>query len=556
MHILIVEDDRLFQEILQVFLESKQCTTIVAKNLQAAKLHLSSATFQFVLLDNHLPDGDGISFLPTIQEMVKVPLPVMMITGDANQSLMSEAFENGADDFLVKPLSLDLLWHKLRRVRLMFDKETKLEEQTDRLEKLLDKQAHEEELARYVYEHVSSTIQTPTDCVDTYLQSSSLFNGDVFICDTAPNGNRFVLLADATGHGLSAAISILPLVGTIRAMIRKGYSLHHIIHEANQKLCKELPDDKFVALIGVEVNFHKKSMLLFNGGMPDVISVGHDKTLTRTPSTSLSLGIMEPEDFDPGILTLETDPIRNLFFFSDGLIEQQNSAGKEFGMARAMDILADWDSKEPLLSRMINHFTVFNELNELQDDLSVCNLQVEALMQKNLLEDKSNTNNKTGKIIANIEIEGNLIAATDIIGIFDSLMKCADVVGDLRQKAFTVFAELISNALDHGILDLDSAMKNDFSGFAEYVALKEERLANMTADNKLEMSFTYLPQVQEMMFSIIDSGSGYNFTSTSEMEDLALFGRGIPLINKLCKQVDVQAPGNNTSVTLKRELYQ
>ena len=554
MHILIVEDDSLFAEILQVFLESKGCTTIVANDLASAKLHLSTSIFQFVLLDNQLPDGNGIKFIQTLQEMSKVAVPILMITGDSNQTVMSEAFENGADDFLVKPLSLDLLWHKLQRLRNVFDKETKLEEQTKHLETLLDKQAHEEELARYVYEHVASTLQTETDCVDTYLQSSSSFNGDVFICDSAPNGNRFVLLADATGHGLSAAISILPLVGTIKAMIRKGYGLHHIIHEANQKLCKELPDDKFVALIGVEVNFHKKSMLLFNGGMPDVISVGHDKTLIRTPSTSLSLGILEPEDFDPGILTLETDPIRNLFFFSDGLIEQQNSAGKEFGMARVMDIIADWDSKEPLLSRMINHFTVFNELKELQDDLSVCNLQVQALMEKNLLEDRSKTNSTTGKIIATFLIEGNLIAASDIIGIFDSLMKCTDVVGDLRQKAFTVFAELISNALDHGILDLDSAMKNDFSGFADYLELKEQRLANMGEDNKLEMSFTYLPQAQEMMFSIVDSGTGYNFTSTSEMEDSALSGRGIPLINKLCKQVEVHAPGNSTSVTLKREL--
>lgn len=554
MHILIIEDDSLFGEILQTFVEDNQCTTIVAPNLAAAKRHLSTSIFQFILLDNHLPDGDGINFIKIIKEMTRVPTPVMMINGDSNQAVMSEAFENGADDFLVKPLSLDLLWQKLQRVRSVFDKEAKLEEQTSRLEKLLDKQAHEEELARYVYEHVSSTTQTETECVDTYLQSSSIFNGDVFICDTAPNGNRFVLLADATGHGLSAAISILPLVTTIRAMIRKGYSLHHIIHEANHKLCNELPDDKFVALIGVEVNFHKESMLLFNGGMPDVVSVGNDKTLTRIPSTSMSLGIMEPEDFDPGILTLATQPVSNLFFFSDGLIEQQNLSGEEFGMARAMNILADWGSTEPLLSRMINHFTVFNELQELQDDLSVCNLQVNALMGKHLLKDKSDKNMKTGQILASIEIEGSLIAATDIIGIFDGLMKCADVVGDLRQKAFMVFAELISNALDHGILDLDSNMKNDLAGFAEYASLKEDRLASMGEDNKVEMSFAYVPKIQEIRFSIIDSGSGYNFHSSSEMQDSALSGRGISLINKLCKQVDVKAPGNNTSITLKREL--
>jgi anti-sigma regulatory factor (Ser/Thr protein kinase) len=56
-----------------------------------------------------------------------------------------------------------------------------------------------------------------------------------------------------------------------------------------------------------------------------------------------------------------------------------------------------------------------------------------------------------------------------------------------------------------------------------------------------------------MMFSIIDSGSGYEFETSKEIQDGALSGRGIALINKLCKQVYVQAPGNHTSVTLKQE---
>ncbi|MFT4653526.1 MAG: response regulator of citrate/malate metabolism [Patiriisocius sp.] len=553
MRILIIEDDSIFAEILQTFVQDHKCTTIVVDTLADARAHLLASVFQFVLLDNHLPDGDGINFIPTIKELSPVPLPIMMITGDSNQLLMSEAFNNGADDFLTKPLSLNLLWQKIQRVRSLFVKEAQLEEQALCLTKLLDAQEREEQLARYVYEHVSDTLQAETECVDTYLQSSSAFNGDVFICDTAPNGNRFVILADATGHGLSAAICILPLVATIRAMIRKGLSLPHIVHEANKKLCTELPNDKFVTLIGVEINFQTQSMLLFNGGMPDIICVRHDRTLQRIPSGSLALGIMEPDDFEHGIITLETHPLRSLFFFSDGLIEQQNPFGEEFGMNRTMEVLAQWDSKEGLLSRMVDHFTVFNEMNELQDDLSICDLQIDKLMGKHIYEKKSEDNNKTGKIIASVRLEGNLIAASDIIGMFDGLMRSIDVVGDLRQKAFTVFAELISNALDHGVLDLDSGLKNDFTGFAEYLALKEERLLNIKVEDVLEMSFTYIPSSQEMMFSIIDSGSGYEFETSKEIQDGALSGRGIALINKLCKQVYVQAPGNHTSVTLKQE---
>ncbi len=553
MRILIIEDDSLFAEILETFLEDKNCSTIVAETLSAAKEQLSSSVFHFVLLDNHLPDGDGINFIEVVRETSSIPVPVMMITGDDNQNTMHDALELGADDFLMKPLSLDLLWQKITRVYSYYEKESKLATQAKSLEALLDKQTREEELARYVYEHVAANMHKDIDCVDTYLQSSSSFNGDVFICEKSPTGNLFVILADATGHGLSAAISILPLLTTIRAMIRKGLSLPHIIHEANTKLCKELPDDKFVALIGAELNLHQKNLLLFNGGMPDVISVRHDKTLKRLSSTSMALGIIDPEDFDPSIITLETHPIKNLFFFSDGLIEQQNIFKEEFGMSRVMKIIEDHTGSEPLVSRVVNHFSVFNEMNELQDDLSICDLQVDALIDKFTYDDKPDRSNKSGNILASIELQGSLLAESDIIGMFDSLMRCTDIVGGLRQKAFTVFAELISNALDHGILGLDSNLKNDYSGFADYLELKEKRLANMKDDDKLTMSFSFNPASAEMKFSIQDSGDGYEHKELSKIDDTKLSGRGLALISKLCKQINVVPPGNCTSVILNRD---
>jgi DNA-binding response OmpR family regulator len=553
MRVLIIEDDPLFAEILEIFLAEKRCETIIANDLIGAKEQLLLSTFDFILLDNHLPDGDGIDFVSYIKKHL-YQVPVMMITAEDDQSIMSRAFSKGADDFLIKPISVDLLWQKIQRCREQFDKEAELTLKTARLEKLINQQEQEEKLARYVYEHVASLESSEVECVDTYIQSSSSFNGDVFICDTAPNGNRFVILADATGHGLAAAISILPLVATIRAMIRKGLTLAHIIHEANKKLNKELPDDKFVALIGVEVNFHKQVLQLFNGGMPDVISLNTDRTLQRYASTSMALGILESEDFDPALITLETASIRNLFFYSDGLIEQPNPTGDPFGMKRLLDIFTNYDYKEPMVNRIASEFSKFNNNAELLDDLSMCDLQVEALMKRHLYEKQKVVGTKHGKITATLEIEGGLIANTDIVGCLDSIMRSADMVGDLRQRAFTVFAELVSNGLDHGILDLDSKLKSDIAGFAEYIQLKEERLENIGKNEKLTMTFAYSPETSELDFEILDSGKGFDINKLNDVDDSALSGRGIALIKKLCKSVDVVSPGNKTVVNLKRDM--
>ncbi|MDT0595231.1 ATP-binding SpoIIE family protein phosphatase [Glaciecola petra] len=554
MRILVVEDDNLFGEIIDTFLSSNECVVDLAQTLAVAKSQIKDTEYDFILLDNNLPDGSGITAIKHFKQHAKIDTPIMMITADENQNVMVEAFESGIDDFLVKPLSLDLLWQKLLRVHSNFQKAKKLSEQTKRLEAMVNQQKREEALARYMYEHLSANLQQDSDHITTYLQSSSAFNGDFFISDTAPNGNKLIFLADATGHGLSAAISIIPLINTMRAMLRKSLPLAHIIHEANKKMCSDLPDDKFVAVIGLEINPHDQSIDIFNGGMPDIIALNEDKSLVHYPSTSMSLGIMEPEDFDPGISSISAKNIRNLFFFSDGLIEQENNNGEAFGMSRLLDILSNWDYQEHLVSRVVNYFTVFNELLELQDDLSLCDVQVADILSSREKNQNSNAVKKTGSIIASLTLQGEVIAATDVIGVFDALMHSADMVGDLRQRAFTVFAELISNALDHGILDLDSDLKNDVAGFADYIELKEKRLANMEDTDKLEMTLEYQPETEEIAFSIKDSGKGYDAKSSSSKNELALSGRGMPLINKLCKQVEVIAPGNFTSVTIKREM--
>ncbi|MFC3122670.1 SpoIIE family protein phosphatase [Agaribacter flavus] len=553
MRILIIEDDALFAEILQRFLEDKQCNAIVCDSIASAKQHLNASRFQFILLDNHLPDGDGINAIQEFKQTLAVGVPIVMVTAEDNQITMSDAFERGADDFLMKPVSLDLLWQKIQRVSSLYKKDQKIAEQTNRLKTLLDKNEQEEQLARYVYEHIASTLIKDTNGINPYLQSSSSFNGDIFISEVAPNGNHLVFLADATGHGLAAAISILPLVTTIKAMIRKGLALAHILHEANAKLCNDLPDDKFVALIGIEINFNLKTLSIFNGGMPDLLAIRHDKTIDHFSAKSMALGILAADEFDPALACCELHPYKNLLFFSDGIIEQRNADGEEYGMARLIETVNGYDEKEPLYSRVINYFTVFNEMRELEDDVSVCDVAIDTLLDNYQYSKKRDELSKSGKIRASLTINGGLIGTTDLVGCFDNLMRCTDTIGDLRQRAFTVFAELISNALDHGILGLDSKLKDDYSGFAEYIELKEERLTTLGDTDVLDISYTFDPSKNEISFSIKDSGTGYDTEATLEVEDGSLSGRGLSLIQKLCTSVEIIPPGNQTTVQIKRE---
>jgi DNA-binding response OmpR family regulator len=69
-----------------------------------------------VFLDNNLPDGQGIDFIPYL----KLHFPdtcVIMVTANDSASDKKRAFQKGADGFLSKPLSLDLINRTLDKIK-------------------------------------------------------------------------------------------------------------------------------------------------------------------------------------------------------------------------------------------------------------------------------------------------------------------------------------------------------------------------------------------------------------------------------------------------------
>jgi two-component system sensor histidine kinase/response regulator len=79
-----------------------------ASTLEEALQHLRQAHFDAVLLDVMMPDGSGIAFLETIQELDPDTV-VVIITGYATVELAITAIKRGAYDFISKPFSADVL---------------------------------------------------------------------------------------------------------------------------------------------------------------------------------------------------------------------------------------------------------------------------------------------------------------------------------------------------------------------------------------------------------------------------------------------------------------
>ena len=105
--ILIVEDESDLCFLLELMLEKDHTSVEHVKSLAAARNYLKNENPDLILLDNRLPDGLGVDFIP----FLKTNYPgvrIVMISGK-DQSAKDIALENGADIFLPKPFTKNQL---------------------------------------------------------------------------------------------------------------------------------------------------------------------------------------------------------------------------------------------------------------------------------------------------------------------------------------------------------------------------------------------------------------------------------------------------------------
>ena len=103
-HALLVDDDEPFLEALAEAVSRESFSTRTATSLKAAKCAIAGSIPDVVLIDLHLPDGNGMELL---EELSAFPTTeVVLITGRASVETAVEALRRGAADYLVKPVDL------------------------------------------------------------------------------------------------------------------------------------------------------------------------------------------------------------------------------------------------------------------------------------------------------------------------------------------------------------------------------------------------------------------------------------------------------------------
>jgi len=516
-----------------------------------------------VITEVFLPELDGFEAVRQIKQAADgVFVPVLFVTRSRDEAMYERCVDAGGDDFLQGPLtSLAVLRAKLSAMKRI----VRLYHEVHGLHQVLQR---EEEVAEALLSGAIEGGNKALDQVRIYKRPASTFCGDVHLTAFRPDGDLNVLLGDFTGHGLTSVIGALPLSETFRAMTRKGYSGQELLQQINQKLKSLLPAGMFLACSLVRISTAEGRAYIWNCGMPSVLVMSSETSALKCEVTSADppLGIMADMKFSPAQV-ISLNPDDRILLISDGLPEARSPDGEMFGEERLLSAACDGMAVRNLADRVMFAVNCFMNGRLQDDDVSLIEIPA------NVRPPASASASATAPAVAepaelavpgaeakserqplrgsgwrwNIMLRGVELRHTNPVPMLLSQMQEMEGQGEHWQTVFTVLTELYINALDHGVLQIDSDLKSSPEGFAQYYAIREQRLNELT-EGSVEILLEYKPNIVDgvrtggcLDICVQDSGNGFEVSdwlcesrNDVDADDTPqLCGRGIRLAQQL-----------------------
>jgi CheY-like chemotaxis protein len=554
--ILIADDNETDRMILKAIVTRQGHEVVTASDgLEAVERFIEDQP-ELILLDALMPNMDGFEAARRIKELAGEDLvPIIFLTSLKDAESLAKCLEAGGDDFLSKPYNRIILQAKINAFRRMRNMHLTLQKQRDQIVQHNEHLLHEQETAKTVFDNVAHSGCLDSPNIKYLLSPLAVFNGDVLLAARKPSGGMHVLLGDYTGHGLPAAIGAMPMAEIFYALTSKGFTVEEIIREINSKLKAILPTGVFCCACMLDIEFREREMKVWIGGLPSCV-LYRSKTGERVElaSNHLPLGVLSNDQFKVKMQVFEVSEGDRVFMWSDGIHEARNDQDVMFGEERLMDVFDRCAHPDQLFDSIHDEVENFLGEDKRDDDITLVEVRIPNQDEVEALPEEFIDVSDKGPMDWYLDYRLNPLSLKYFNPLPFVLQLITEVPG-LRRcsgQVYTILAELFSNALEHGVLKLDSGLKKNPQGFSEYYDMRTQRLENL-AEGFVNFELTHIPTDSGGQLTVIirDSGDGFEYQEKLKSGDKQYCGRGIPLISSLCRSVEYRGNGNEVEVVFE-----
>jgi len=355
--ILVVDDDAASRRILVRTLSSAGYDCRESDSGTEALRLVQHEQPSLLLLDFDMPALNGAEVLKRLRsnnDPAVAQIPAIMLTGHGGEESEVLCLEAGADDFVTKPINAAVLRARIETQLRLRSMRRQLQQQNDELEEW--RRNLERDLAAARLTQQSLIPQKPpelagwevADCYRPVIQ----VGGDIYGWLRAPDGRILFWIADATGHGASAAL----LTALAKLLFHHGSAEHN----APALLMKAVNDDfrsifgarSFMTAMCVALDPATGRASVVGAGHPPLMISRHDGTSESIPSVAPPLGLVEHARFSETIVDLAC---RDAFvLYSDGLFGVPRGEQRRLTPERLAEMLdSTAPTAEALLTRLL-----------------------------------------------------------------------------------------------------------------------------------------------------------------------------------------------------------
>lgn len=364
--VMIVDDEEIVLSSLRAMLQlDTDYRVLTYRSPVEALAFLQRQPVDIVICDFLMPEMNGLQFLGQLKKLYP-NVPRILLTGYADKGNAILAInEIGLYQYIEKPWDNHHIKLVLRNGLATKTLEDTLQLKLRELDEVLrsrdliasreESLRQEMDLARQVQQNLLPkplSARTDLTVAASYLPALEI-GGDFYDWRWMDEHRLAVLVADATGHGVQAALSTALLKFAFVSLIDSGRVLPEIVRGMHEILDRGLPPNTFVAAALAIIDTNSRRAEIVNAGLPHpLIYRRKADCVERVPISGLFLGLDLPGHFSPGEpATVTLGAGDRLLLYSDGLAEISDDQGRLFGDGPLSDAIAQHCSHQ--LNEMI-----------------------------------------------------------------------------------------------------------------------------------------------------------------------------------------------------------
>jgi phosphoserine phosphatase RsbU/P len=373
--ILVVDDDPLTRTLLVQNLSSAGYYCREAQNGGEAWTQVHARQPALVLLDLEMPGLDGAELLKrlrTDRNPAIAQIPAIMLTGHGSEESEVLCLEAGANDFVTKPINTTILRARIETQLRLQSMQDQLRQQNDELEAWRRNLERDLAAARSTQQSLipRKPLKLPGWEVAAAFRPVIEVGGDIYGWLPMKDGRVLFWIADATGHGASAALltTLTKLLFHHSTMEQEGAAA--IMQAVNDDFREIFGAHLFMTAMCVALDPGSGAASIVGAGHPPLLLLRQDAEPEFIASVSPPLGLAKQTPFAE--TTIHLHPGDVFILYTDGLFRMGGEKGATRipeRLVRTLDRSAP--KAETLLAQLLPEPPPADEPGNFADDIAV-----------------------------------------------------------------------------------------------------------------------------------------------------------------------------------------